>query len=86
MIFMCMENSELRKPTEPAIVGMINERDEIHWRFSERLLKFISSLPEARRYPLIAHMGHDLGDDLAVLVINRDDLKKTDWHDLNDYL
>ena len=71
---------------EPAIAGVINERDEITWRFSERLLKFISGLPESRRRPLVAHLGHEFGDDLAALVIHRDDLKETDWHDLKDYL
>lgn len=77
---------EKSKNGEPAIIGYINENSEIHWQFSDRLVEFISSLPETRHYPLIAHMGHDLGDDLAVLVIHHDDLKKTDWHKLEDYL
>ena len=81
-----MEKNQSKKTTEPAIVGVIDEQDKISWRFSERLLKFIGSLPQDRRYPLIAHISHDVGDELAVLVINQEELKKTHWHNLSDYL
>ena len=72
--------------SEPAVVGVINEFDELSWRYSERLLKFIDSLPESRRYPLVNRIGHEIADELALLVINRQDLKKTNWHKLEDYL
>ena len=71
---------------EPSIVGWINKNDEIKWEISDRLVQFIGRLPENRHYPLIAALEHGLGDDLAVLVINRDDLNRSDWHKLEDYL
>jgi len=70
---------------EPAVIGYLNEESEIHWKFSDRLLDFIGHLPEARHYPLIAHMEHDFGDELALLVIHHEDLRKSEWHDLKDY-
>jgi hypothetical protein len=71
---------------EPAIVGLINKNQKIEWRYSDRFLGFLDSLPEHQRYPLIARITHEVGEDLVVLVINRDDLKKVVWHSLNDYL
>lgn len=82
-----MQNTiEQNTYSEPAIVGVINEFEELSWRYSERLLKFIDSLPESRRYPLVNRIGHEIADELALLVINRQDLKKTNWHKLEDYL
>ena len=81
-----MQNSEdSNTDLEPAIIGYMNDQYEFHWKFNDRLLKFISNLPESRQYPLIAHMEHELGDELAVLVIHHEDLKKSQWHTLNDY-
>jgi hypothetical protein len=82
---MGMEKDQFKNTTEPAIVGVINEQYELSWRFSERLLKFIDDLPESRRYPLVNRIGHEIADELALLVMNRQDLKKTNWHDLGDY-
>ena len=71
---------------EPAIVGWINKNDEIKWEFGNRLVQYVARLPEHRHYPLNAHLGHDLTAELTVLVMNRDDLNRSDWHKLEDYL
>ena len=81
-----MENNiETKTKAEPAIIGTWNEQNAIVWKFSDRLLNFISCLPEKRQYPLIAHLEHELGHDLSLLVIHHDDLKKSDWHTMEDY-
>lgn len=80
-----MEKCKLKKITESAIVGVIDQHDELSWRFSERLLSFIDKLPEARRHPLVARIGHEIADELALLVMHRQDLKATNWHKMEDY-
>ena len=70
---------------QPVIVGFLNENTEFEWRIHDRLIEFINSLPEHKRFPLICGLAHDLEDETAILMLNASDLTKSEWHNLGDY-
>lgn len=72
--------------SKASIIGYLNENNELRWKIHDRLVEFISKLPQPRQFPAICGIANDLENETAILILNSDDLKKTEWHNLEDYL
>ena len=82
-----MNEHPIEKPNFlPAIVGYLNENNELQWRIHDRLVEFISHLPEQRQFPAICGIANNLENEVAVLILNSGDLKNVEWHNLEDYM